>query len=87
MTVEIDPAMGNAFQEAAAHIKFVFSAEDNELPPPPLERDNHDSYIAGYPDGTVAPGRPITRPICRAASSLPLVLYTMISPRSGEDTL
>lgn len=61
MTVEIDPAMGNAFQEAAAHIKFVFSAEDNELPPPPLERDNHDSYIAGYPDGTVAPNRPITR--------------------------
>lgn len=61
VTVEIDPAMGNAFQEAAAHIKFVFSAEDNELPPPPLERDNHDSYIAGYPDGTVAPGRPITR--------------------------
>lgn len=55
VTVEIDPAMGNAFQEAAAHIKFVFSAEDNELPPPPLERDNHDSYIAGYPDGTVAP--------------------------------
>ena len=61
VTVEIDPAMGNAFQEAAAHIKFVFSAEDNELPPPPLECDNHDSYIAGYPDGTVAPGRPITR--------------------------
>ena len=61
VTVEIDLAMGNAFQEAAAHIKFVFSAEDNELPPPPLERDNHDSYIAGYPDGTVAPGRPITR--------------------------
>ena len=61
VTVEIDPAMGNAFQEAAAHIKFVFSAEDNELPPPPLERDNHDSYIAGYPDGTVAPNRPITR--------------------------
>lgn len=55
VTVEIDPAMGNAFQEAAAHIKFVFSAEDNELPPPPLERDNHDSYIAGYPDCTVAP--------------------------------
>lgn len=61
VTIEVDPAMGNAFQEAAAHIKFVFSAEDNELPPPPLERDNHDSYIAGYPDGTVAPNRPITR--------------------------
>ena len=61
VTIDVDPAMGNAFQEAAAHIKFVFSAEDNELPPPPLERDNHDSYIAGYPDGTVAPGRPITR--------------------------
>ena len=61
VTGEIDPAMGNAFQEAAAHIKFVFSAEDNELPPPPLERDTHDSNIAGYPDGTVAPSRPITR--------------------------
>ena len=61
VTIDVDPAMGNAFQEAAAHIKFVFSAEDNELPPPPLERDNHDSYIAGYPDGTVAPNRPITR--------------------------
>ena len=61
VTIEVDPAMGNAFQEAAAHITFVFSVEDNEVPPPPLERDNHDSYIAGYPDGTVAPNRPITR--------------------------
>lgn len=61
VTVEIDPAMGNAFQEAAAHIKFVFSAEDNELPPPPLERDNHFSYINGYPNGDVGPNDDITR--------------------------
>ena len=31
VTIEVDPAMGNAFQEAAAHIAFVFSVEDNEL--------------------------------------------------------
>ena len=31
VTIEVDPAMGNAFQEAAAHITFVFSVEDNEL--------------------------------------------------------
>ena len=61
VTVEIDPAMGNAFQEAAAHIKFVFSAEDNELPAPPLERNDHFSYVSGYPDGTVRPQGDITR--------------------------
>ncbi|MFR5420571.1 MAG: hypothetical protein ACLTG4_00550 [Oscillospiraceae bacterium] len=33
VTIEVDPAMGNAFQEAAAHIAFVFSVEDNEVPP------------------------------------------------------
>ena len=31
VTIEVDPAMGNAFQEAAAHVAFVFSVEDNEL--------------------------------------------------------
>ena len=31
VTIDVDPAMGNAFQEAAAHIAFVFSVEDNEL--------------------------------------------------------
>ena len=31
VTIDVDPAMGNAFQEAAAHITFVFSVEDNEL--------------------------------------------------------
>ena len=45
VTVEIDPAMGNAFQEAAAHIKFVFSAEDNELPPPPLSDDSCSIFV------------------------------------------
>ncbi len=52
VTIDVDPAMGNAFQEAAAHITFVFSVEDNELPPPPLELDKHDAYICGYPDPT-----------------------------------
>lgn len=61
VTIDVDPAMGNAFQEAAAHITFVFSVEDNELPPPPLELDKHDAYICGYPDGTVKPERQITR--------------------------
>lgn len=61
VTVEIDPAMGNAFQEAAAHIKFVFSAEDNEVPLPPLERADHFAYVSGYPDGTVQPQGDITR--------------------------
>ena len=61
VTVEIDPAMGNAFQEAAAHIKFVFSAEDNEVPLPPLERADHFAYVSGYPDGTVRPQGDITR--------------------------
>ena len=45
VTIEVDPAMGNAFQEAAAHIAFVFSVEDNEVPPPPLEREKHDAYF------------------------------------------
>lgn len=58
LRAEID---GDTSAKEGTAIKFVFSAEDNELPPPPLERDNHDSYIAGYPDGTVAPNRPITR--------------------------
>ena len=61
VTIEVDPAMGNAFQEAAAHITFVFSVEDNEVPPPPLERDKHDAYIVGYPNGDVGPLDPITR--------------------------
>ena len=61
VTIDVAPAMGNAFQEAAAHITFVFSVEDNELPPPPLELDKHDAYICGYPDGTVKPERQITR--------------------------
>ena len=61
VTIEVDPAMGNAFQEAAAHITFVFSVEDNEAPPPPLEREKHDAYIVGYPNGNVGPLDPITR--------------------------
>ena len=61
VTIEVDPAMGNAFQEAAAHITFVFSVEDNETPPPPLEREKHDAYIVGYPNGNVGPLDPITR--------------------------
>ena len=61
VTIEVDPAMGNAFQEAAAHITFVFSVEDNEVPPPPLEREKHDAYIVGYPNGNVGPLDPITR--------------------------
>jgi len=61
VTIEVDPAMGNAFQEAAAHITFVFSVEDNEEPPPPLEREKHDAYIVGYPNGNVGPLDPITR--------------------------
>lgn len=61
VTIEVDPAMGNAFQEAAAHIAFVFSVEDNEVPPPPLEREKHDAYIVGYPNGNVGPNDNITR--------------------------
>ena len=61
VTIEVDPAMGNAFQEAAAHITFVFSVEDNEVPPPPLEREKHDAYIVVYPNGNVGPLDPITR--------------------------
>ena len=61
VTISVDPAMGNAFQEAAAHITFVFSVEDNEAPPPPLEREKHDAYIVGYPNGNVGPLDPITR--------------------------
>ena len=49
--------MGNAFQEAAAHVAFVFSVEDNEVPPPPLEREKHDAYIVGYPNGNASPER------------------------------
>ena len=61
VTIEVDPAMGNAFQEAAAHVAFVFSVEDNEVPPPPLEREKHDAYIVGYPNGNVEPNGNITR--------------------------
>ena len=61
VTIEVDPTMGNAFQEAAAHITFVFSVEDNEVPPPPLEREKHDAYIVGYPNGNVGPNDNITR--------------------------
>lgn len=62
ITIAIDPAMGNAFQEAAAHIVWVFSANENAAPtPPPLEREEHFAYIAGYPDGMIHPNANITR--------------------------
>lgn len=79
VTVEIDPAMGNAFQEAAAHIKFVFSAEDNELPPPPLELDKHDAYICGYPDRTVKPERQITR------AEVATIFYRLLQDEAREN--
>ena len=37
------------------------TVEDNEVPPPPLEREKHDAYIVGYPNGDVGPLDPITR--------------------------
>lgn len=62
VTLAVDPAMGNACQEAAAHIKWVFSANENADPtPPPLETEEHFAYLFGYPDGTIHPNASITR--------------------------
>lgn len=64
VTVAIDPAMGNAFQEAAAHITWVFSTDCGSEPdptPPLLETEEHFAYVFGYPDGTIHPGANITR--------------------------
>ena len=79
VTIDVDPAMGNAFQEAAAHITFVFSVEDNELPPPPLELDKHDAYICGYPDGTVKPERQITR------AEVATIFYRLLQDEAREN--
>lgn len=79
VTIDVDPAMGNAFQEAAAHITFVFSVEDNELPPPPLEREKHDAYICGYPDGTVKPERQITR------AEVATIFYRLLQDEAREN--
>ena len=79
VTIDVDPAMGNAFQEAAAHIAFVFSVEDNELPPPPLELDKHDAYICGYPDGTVKPERQITR------AEVATIFYRLLQDEAREN--
>ena len=79
VTIDVDPAMGNAFQEAAAHITFVFSVEDNELPPPPLEREKHDAYICGYPDGTVKPERQITR------AEVATIFYRLLQDEAHEN--
>lgn len=62
VTITVDPAMGNDFQQAAAHIVWVFSADAAADPtPPPLETEEHFAYIFGYPDGTIRPGANITR--------------------------
>lgn len=62
VTIAIDPDMGNAFQETAGHIVWVFSAQNTENPaPPPLEREAHNAYLVGYTDGTIHPAAPITR--------------------------
>lgn len=64
VTIAIDPAMGNAFQEAAAHIAWVFSTEPDAEPdpaPPLLETQEHFAYVVGYPNGTIRPGANITR--------------------------
>lgn len=79
VTIDVDPAMGNAFQEAAAHITFVFSVENNELPPPPLEREKHDAYICGYPDGTVKPERQITR------AEVATIFYRLLQDEAREN--
>lgn len=79
VTIDVDPAMGNAFQEAAAHITFVFSVEDNELPPPPLELDKHDAYICGYPDRTVKPERQITR------AEVATIFYRLLQDEAREN--
>lgn len=79
VTIDVDPAMGNAFQEAAAHITFAFSVEDNELPPPPLEREKHDAYICGYPDGTVKPERQITR------AEVATIFYRLLQDEAREN--
>lgn len=79
VTIDVDPAMGNAFQEAAAHITFVFSVEDNELPPPPLELDKHDAYICGYPDDTVKPERQITR------AEVATIFYRLLQDEAREN--
>mgnify|MGYP000211586958 FL=1 len=79
VTIDVDPAMGNAFQEAAAHITFVFSVEDNELPPQPLEREKHDAYICGYPDGTVKPERQITR------AEVATIFYRLLQDEAREN--
>ena len=81
VTIDVDPAMGNAFQEAAAHIAFVFSVEDNELPPPPLELDKHDAYICGYPDGTVKPERQITR------AEVATIFYRLLQDEARENVV
>lgn len=79
VTIDVDPAMGNAFQEAAAHITFVFSVEDNEPPSPPLELDKHDAYICGYPDGTVKPERQITR------AEVATIFYRLLQDEAREN--
>ena len=56
VTITVDPAMGNDFQQAAAHIVWGFSADAAADPtPPPLETEEHFAYIFGYPDGTIRP--------------------------------
>lgn len=79
VTIDVDPAMGNAFQEAAALITFVFSVEDNEPPKPPLELDKHDAYICGYPDGTVKPERQITR------AEVATIFYRLLKDEAREN--
>lgn len=64
VTITIDPAMGNAYQAAVAHIIWVFSTDsgaDPEPIPPVLETEEHFAYVFGYPDGTIHPGANITR--------------------------
>lgn len=64
VTITIDPAMGNAYQEAVAHITWVFSTDSGADPdptPPLLETGEHYAYVFGYPDGTIHPGANITR--------------------------
>ena len=78
VTITVDPAMGNAFQEAAAHVTWVFSTESGDDPgtdptPPLLETEEHFAYVFGYPDGTIHPTASITR------AEVAVIFYRLLS--------
>ena len=57
---------GNELRALAGMIDWVFTAEEGYHPVPPhddglLDKRDHVTYVIGYPDGEVKPGKNITR--------------------------